>query len=449
MSLSDTHAQTKHTIFNVYKYLKKLSLDSSNPEIATFFKQTQAKTAEACGVSEKTVKRITSEGNKSSSESQTSLPSFTSPRKTYKRPKLASEVDGFDADIVRGIVHESYDKGEYPTTSTILAEYQKRTEYKGSDTSMRRILKSLHFKYKKCNGGRRFLMERNNIVAMRVKFLRTIVNLRQNNDTRPVIYLDETSVIQNHTKGYFWQNELNSEGLTGKGNRLIICHAGSSSFGFVPGSKLVFQCQSGTSVDYHTQMNSTIFKEWFIKMLQHLEKPSIIVMDNAPYHSVLAENYPKANETKVNVQKWLTENGADYSPLETLSELRERVKQLVRSQKLYELDQIALKMGHEVVRLPTYHCQYNPIELIWAQVQSEVARKNVSFKISDVEKLVNDALDAVTMDNWKKCVSHCEKLQDQDFIKEGLRDEVLEPIVVTINPDEDSESEEEDDNMNF
>ena len=52
-------------------------------------------------------------------------------------------------------------------------------------------------------------MERNDIVAMRVKFLRTIVNLRQNNDTRPVVYLDETWVNQNHTKGYIWQNEFN------------------------------------------------------------------------------------------------------------------------------------------------------------------------------------------------------------------------------------------------
>ncbi|XP_060855104.1 uncharacterized protein LOC132946628 [Metopolophium dirhodum] len=450
-SQCDTHSQTKKTIYNVYKYFKKLSLDTSNTEIATFFKQTQAKTAEACGVSEKTVKRITAEGNKSSSESQAACPSFTSPRKTYKRIKFASEVDGFDADIVRRIVHDFYDKREYPNKSNILAEYKKRTEYKGSETSMWRILKNLNFKYKKCNDGRRFLMERNDIVAMRVKFLRTIVNLRQNNDTRPVIYLDETWVNQNHTKGHIWQNEFNSEGLkvpTGKGSRLIICHAGSSSFGFVHGSKLVFRCQSGTSVDYHTQMNSTIFKEWFIQMLQHLEEPSVIVMDNAPYHSVLAENYPKANERKADVQKWLSEKGVEYSPLETLSELRERVKKLVPRQKIYELDQIALEMGHEVVRLPPYHCQYNPIELIWAQVKGDVAKKNVSFKIADVEKLVNEALDAVTVDSWKKCVSHCEKLQEEDFIKEGLRDEILEPIIMTINPDEDSDDSEDEDDIN-
>lgn len=69
---------------------------------------------------------------------------------------------------------------------------------------MWRILRSLNFKYKKCNDGRRFLMERNDIVAMRVKFLRTMSNLRQSNDTRTIVYLNETWVNQNHSRGQIW-----------------------------------------------------------------------------------------------------------------------------------------------------------------------------------------------------------------------------------------------------
>jgi len=101
-------------------------------------------------------------------------------------------------------------------------------------------------------------------------------------------------------------------------------------------------------------------------MLQHLEEPPIIVMDNASYSSVLLENYPKANEKKSNVQKWLSEKGVEYSTLETLSEPRERVKLLVPRQKVYELDQIALEMGHEVLRLPLIIANITlyPIELI-------------------------------------------------------------------------------------
>lgn len=257
--------------------------------MAKFFRQTQKITADACGVSLSTVKRITTKDVKSinsfepvASTSRASLttlnPSFASPPKNYKRAKYATAIDDFDIDIVQRTIHEFYDNREYPTTIKLLNKYREKINCNGSKTSMWRILKSLHFKYKKCNDGRKFLMERNDIVLMRVKFLRKMCNLHQNNDTQPVVYLDETWVNQNHTREHIWQNNTNSEGLKvpiGKGSCLIICHARSSSFGFVAGSKLVFCCQSSTNIDYHTQMNSITFKEWFIQMLNNLEEPCV------------------------------------------------------------------------------------------------------------------------------------------------------------------------------
>lgn len=98
-------------------------------------------------------------------------------------------------------------------------------------------------------------------------------------------------------------------------------------------------------------------------------------MDNASYHSMYLNNYPKSNARKVDVQDWFKNQNINFSTLETLAELRERVKLLTQTFKKYELDEIASSMGHEVIRLPPYHCQYNPIELIWAQVKREVAKK--------------------------------------------------------------------------
>lgn len=49
----------------------------------------------------------------------------------------------------------------------------------------------------------------------------------------------------------------------------------------------------------------------------------------------------------------------DFSPMETVSELRIHIKQLIPQEKNYELDEIALSMGHEAIRLPPYHCQCN------------------------------------------------------------------------------------------
>jgi hypothetical protein len=65
---------------------------------------------------------------------------------------------------------------------------------------MYKILKSIGFKYRNTNDGRKFLMEGWDIVAARIKSLRTVHNLRITGDERPVFYLDETWVNQNHSK---------------------------------------------------------------------------------------------------------------------------------------------------------------------------------------------------------------------------------------------------------
>lgn len=206
-------------------------------------------------------------------------------------------------------------------------------------------------------------MERNDIVALRCTFLRKMCTLRKNRDTRPVVYLDETWVNQNHSRSYIWQNIEGTEGLkvpTGKGCRLIITHAGSSSFGFIEGSKLVFKCKAGNSTDYHSSMDADVFKTWFIEMLNLLPEPCVIVMDNAPYHSKLLSNYPKSNARKADVQDWLRNQNIQFSPLETLAELYERVKLLIPSFKRYELGKITNFMCHEIIRLSQCHYQYNP-----------------------------------------------------------------------------------------
>lgn len=74
-----------------------------------------------------------------------------------------------------------------------------------------------------------------------------------------------------------------------------------------------------------------------------------------------------------------------------------------------------------------------------------MAEKNSTFKIADVETIVHKEIDAVTPEDWAKCGEHCVKIQE-DFAKAGLRYEILEPIILTIYPDESSSSEDEDDN---
>jgi len=38
--------------------------------------------------------------------------------------------------------------------------------------------------------------------------------------------------------------------------------------------------------------------------------------------------------------------------------------------------------------------------------------------MADVEKLAHTVMDAVTQEDWQKCVAHAEKIQDEDNSKE-------------------------------
>ena len=436
--------QSRKIIYNVYHFLKKLSSPEYRESID--FSKTQELTVLACQIgSVRTITRICDEAKKS--VEQSSAPIFRSPGKKHIKPRLKTALDDFQKDVLRRTILQFYDDGQYPTAKKLTIAMREKINYKGSVSSMYGILKNLGFRYRKCNDGRKFLMERGDIVAARIKFLRKMHNLRISQDDRPRIYLDETWVNQNHSKKYIWQDSHGNGGLkvpVGKGSRLIVCHAGSEKTGFIENSKWVFRSGQKTQVsDYHSEMNSENFKFWFQnRLLNSLEEGSIIIMDNASYHSTVADKLPSSKTKKDDIRKWLEDNEVTYDLSQTKAELLRLVAPYKSREKSYELDRIANEMGHEVIRLPPYHCQYNPIELIWARVKGEVADKNTTFKLADVERLMHDALGNVTPEHWASCVQHAERLQEEDFEKEVGRDEILERIIINIGDDSDSTDSE-------
>ncbi|GBM40677.1 hypothetical protein AVEN_159653-1 [Araneus ventricosus] len=133
-----------------------------------------------------------------------------------------------------------------------------------------------------------------------MRFLRKTHNMRKDSLSRPVIYLNETWVNVNHSPKFIWQSSPSQRGLKvplGKGSRLIICHAGSANQGFIPAVQLVFQSKS--TVDYHEEMKSKVFKKWFLDLLRGLDEPCVIVMDNTSYHSAYAEKIPSTKTKKL------------------------------------------------------------------------------------------------------------------------------------------------------
>ena len=125
-------------------------------------------------------------------------------------------------------------------------------------------------------------------------------------------------------------------------------------------------------------MDCVVFEKWFKTLLQKLSQPSIIVMDNASYHSRRTTTYPTSKWKKAQLQEWLTSNSIPW----TADMLRPEIWRLVKHHRPrhseYVCDEMASLHGHRVLRLPPYHSELNPIELVWGQVKGYVSRNNTA-----------------------------------------------------------------------
>lgn len=109
-------------------------------------------------------------------------------------------------------------------------------------------------------------------------------------------------------------------------------------------------------------------------------------MDNASHHSRRTEQLPTTAWRKGQIKDWLEERNIEHDDSLLKAELLTLARQHFPAFKKYVVDEMAKARGMEVIRLPPYHCELNPIELIWAQIKGKVARENTTFKLADVKK---------------------------------------------------------------
>ena len=180
---------------------------------------------------------------------------------------------------------------------------------------------------------------------------------------------------------------------SGKGSRLIILHAGSEN-GWVSDAVLVFQSKKVTG-DYHDEMMSEHFGEWFHdSLLPNILPNSLFVIVNAPYHNRRLEPVPTMSSRKQIMQDWLTARGIEYPEHALKWELYDIIKASKVSPK-YAVDEMVKAAGHEVVRLPPYHSELNPIELAWSQVKRYIKENNTLFTLTAVKELTNKGFEQV------------------------------------------------------
>ena len=150
---------------------------------------------------------------------------------------------------------------------------------------------------------------------------------------------------------------------------MIILHAGYEG-GFVPNADVVFKAHS-SSGDYHGEMNHKTIVRWLEdKLVPNLPPKCVLVMDNAAYHNVQVDRCPVRSTRKPLMQEWLTRQGIQWNGAMIKEELLELCKNH-KQEPVYVLDQILSQHGHLALRLPPYHADLNPIELIWANLKGK------------------------------------------------------------------------------
>jgi transposase len=112
-------------------------------------------------------------------------------------------------------------------------------------------------------------------------------------------------------------------------------------------------------------MNAELYEKWFEeKVLPKLTEPTIIVLGNVGYHSRMVETRPSSSWTKLKISEWFQNQNIDFDRASLKCELLEISKKYPLT-KEYVIDNLVLQYGHVVSRLPPYHCQFNPIEMVW------------------------------------------------------------------------------------
>lgn len=280
-------SKAKQIVLNVFNYF---SSDSGKPGTKAI--SSIERTSNATGVSRRTICRLRKEKD---STGQLLSPERRQ-RGSYK------PVDDFDRSVIRNKVHEFYAvRRQLPTLANLHVALVEDISYPASRSTLRKTLHELGFRWKKTKDNRHVLIEKSNVISLRLNFFKRKHELEAIGYR--LVYIDETWIDTSYCAKACWQG-LSTSGVVApcnKGQRLIVVHAGSRD-GFVPGACLIYKASASTG-DYHKQMDGNNFTKWLTtQLLPNLEEPSAIVMDNASYHSVQLDKCPNSTTRKAEIK---------------------------------------------------------------------------------------------------------------------------------------------------
>ena len=197
-------------------------------------------------------------------------------------------------------------------------------------------------------------------------------------------------------------------------------HAGGAE-GWVEGADLVFRSKTN-SADYHDEMNSEYFIEWFNEQLL----PNIPQNCNYTGHNKQKDKPPTTASRKNEIKKWLDNHNISYD------EKTSRRRYWNQPKPLYLTDEAAEHRGHTVLRLPVAHCELNLIDLAWVSVKGYVAKQNKDFNLKEIERPTPEGFTHTTTDMWRNFCRHVVDVENKYIEQNGIVEDTVEEMRIEL-----------------
>ena len=155
-------------IENVYKFC----MEEKKSEMKLSLNGVWDRTATLTGVSRSTAQKIVEEKKKAQGEQQQP--------KEPPSSSLKVSLDDFDQGVVRRTIASMYSlKKVLPTLDNIRTELKQNIGYTGSKDRLRKDLLHMKFTYKRCGVNQKVLMERQDVVLSRIRYICIVRELRE------------------------------------------------------------------------------------------------------------------------------------------------------------------------------------------------------------------------------------------------------------------------------
>ena len=196
--------------------------------------------------------------------------------------------------------------------------------------------------------------------------------------------------------------------------------------------------------DYHDSMNGDSYEQYFADSLcTNVPQGSLIIIDNASYHSRNDETYPVSKWKKQQYIDWLKSKDIVVPKKNLRDELWTMCKQERDRYPAKIVESIAKNAGHETLCLPCIIA--NSIQSKWFGVlKNYVATENKDMTLKSVEELFRKR-HAELKDQpefWKKCMEKVKRIEE-DYRKSDISVDIqVEKLCVELHPDSLSDSDE-------